>query len=303
MLVARRDPPFHMDADEAASIHPDGPPTSKASGFTRFLAAVQIMGSLLAVPVGIASAYSFYRTNFSPETTCQTLRSGIISLLDKSVDATTRRALVRRDVETFEKTCAAVDPEATAAFKTLLTAEKPATTPPAASAATEFVGSRPKETMRKVEPRPQATVKQSVPATPPAVAERRDAAVSDSQWLDAVRQALVTHKPEPKPTESAKPLAAPAPTVRPAPQETTASAPAAVPAPAVAPALPLAITVTPPPVQRVDADHPVPPQSIPDPAPAPPVDTAKSDEQGRSRIGKWISSIPLLGNVVDNVRH
>jgi len=312
MLVARRDPPFHVDADKTAPFHTDAYRTVKASGFTRFLAAVQIIGSLLAVPVGIASAYSFYRANFSPETTCQTLRSGIIALLDKSVDATTRRTLVRRDVETFEKTCAAVDPEATAAFKTLLAAEKPTTPPSTASAVTESTApraeGRPKEAVRKVEPRLQATAKQSAPATAPAVTEpvRRDAAVSDSQWLDAVRQALVTHKPEPKPAEAARPQAVPAPVVRPAPQETTASAPAAVPAPAaapiVAPALPPAITVTPPPVQRVDADHPVPPQVIPDPAPAAPVDTAKPDAQGRSRIGKWISAIPLLGSVVDNAR-
>jgi len=29
----------------------------------------------------------------------------------------------------------------------------------------------------------------------------------------------------------------------------------------------------------------------------------KPDESGRSRIGKWISAIPLLGPVVDNARH
>ena len=316
MLVARRDPPFHTDADKAAPVHSDGYRTIKASRFTRFVAAVQMFGSLLAVPVGIASAYSIYRANFSPETTCQTLRSGIIALLDKSVDAATRRVLVRRDVEAFEKTCAEVDPEATAAFKTLLAVEKPAAPAAAASAATETTSrtdARPKEAVRKVESRAQTTAKQSAPATPPAVTEplRRDAAVSDSQWLDAVRQALVTHKAEPTAAETARPQAAPASIVRPAPLETTASAPAAVTAPTaapagapvVAPALPPAITVTPPAVKRVDADHPVPPQSIPDPVPAAPADTAKPDEQGRSRIGKWISSIPLLGPVVDNARH
>jgi len=314
MLVARRDPPFHIDADKAAPVHSDGYRTIKASRFTRFVAAVQMFGSLLAVPVGIASAYSIYRANFSPETTCQTLRSGIIALLDKSVDAATRRVLVRRDVEAFEKTCAEVDPEATAAFKTLLAAEKSASPAATASSTSESTApraeGRPKEAVRKVEPRVQATAKQSPPATPPAVVTepvRRDAAVSDSQWLDAVRQALVTHKAEPTPTETARPQVAPAPIVRPAPLETTASAPAAVTAPAavpvVAPALPPAITVTLPPVQRVDADHPVPPQSIPDPVPAAPADTAKPDEPDRSRIGKWISSIPLLGPVVDNARH
>ena len=90
----------------------------------RFVTVIQMIASLLAVPVGIGSAYTFYRANFSPETTCQSLRNGIIAMLDKGADASTRRILVRRDVESFEKTCAAVDPEATAAFKALLAAEK-----------------------------------------------------------------------------------------------------------------------------------------------------------------------------------
>ena len=81
---------------------------------------VQIVGSLLAVPLGLASGYSIYRANFSPETTCQALRTNIIGMLDKNVDATTRRMLVRRDIEAFEQNCGAVDPDAHAAFKTLL---------------------------------------------------------------------------------------------------------------------------------------------------------------------------------------
>ena len=60
---------------------------------------LQVVGSLLAIPVGLASAYSIYRANFSADTTCQTLRANIVSMLDKSVDAGTRRMLVRRDVE------------------------------------------------------------------------------------------------------------------------------------------------------------------------------------------------------------
>ncbi len=124
MLVARRDPPFHVDAKDAAPLNPNVYPPPRASRMARVVTAMQMIGSLLAVPVGIASAYSFYRANFAPETTCQNLRSGIIALLDKSVDAGTRRMLVRRDVEEFEKTCSAVDPDATAAFKSLLAAEK-----------------------------------------------------------------------------------------------------------------------------------------------------------------------------------
>src|SRR5215831_2614339 len=132
MVVARRDPPLHVDARDAASPNFSAYPAPKASKLARFVTALQLTGSLLAVPVGIASAYSFYRANFSPETTCQGLRSGIVAMLDKSVDAATRRILVRRDVEAFEKTCATVDPEATAAFKSLLATEKTASVPAAA---------------------------------------------------------------------------------------------------------------------------------------------------------------------------
>ena len=131
MLVARRDPPFHVDAKDAAPPNPHVYPPPRASRTARVVTAMQLIGSLLAVPIGIASAYSFYRANFAPETTCQNLRSGIISLLDKSMDASTRRMLVRRDVEEFEKNCGAVDPDATAAFKSLLAAEK--TVAPAAA--------------------------------------------------------------------------------------------------------------------------------------------------------------------------
>ena len=337
MLVARRDPPFHTDADPAAS-NANSRPTPRAPKLPRIVMFTQLFGSLVAVSVGIASAYSFYRANFSPETMCPTLRSGIIALLDKSVDAATRRVLVRRDVETFEKTCAAVDPEATAAFKSLLGAEKtvasPAPPPPAAAPAAQKPQRSepapkepaPKEAVRKPEPRPQVTAKQPPANTAPVAAEpaRRDAAVSDAQWLEAVRQALVTQKPDRRPVEAAKPsVVAPvarpvtqetpvqpveaakpsvaAPVARPVMQETPLQPPADVrPDPAttsIAPALPRPITIPAAPAQRVDADHPVPPESIPD-APPP----AKPNEPERSRIGKWISEIPLLGPVLDNGR-
>ena len=131
-------------------------------GLTRFVTAIQMVGSLLAVPVGIASAYSFYRANFSPEITCQSLRSGIVAMLDKSVDAATRRILVRRDVEAFEKACAAVDPDATAAFKALLAVEK--TAAPAADRAGRAKSTTHRNSAegagRKAEPRPQVPAKQ-----------------------------------------------------------------------------------------------------------------------------------------------
>src|SRR4029078_11584775 len=214
MLVARRDPPFHGDARDIASINIEANPGSKQPRVVRFVTVIQMIGSLLAVPVGIGSAYTFYRANFSPETTCQTLRSGIVAMLDKGVDASTRRIRVRRDVETFEKTCAAVDPEATAAFKALLAAEK---SPPVAATASapqapandsapeegvytserEATDSGRREFFHNAEPKPQGTPKPAATNTQaPAVQNvRRDSSESDTQWLDAVCQALVTHQP------------------------------------------------------------------------------------------------------------
>ncbi|MGA8959438.1 MAG: hypothetical protein WB475_04430, partial [Pseudolabrys sp.] len=61
MLVARRDPPFDGDAQDAVPLNLSAYPVRKASKLARFVTAIQMVGSLLAVPVGIASAYSFYR--------------------------------------------------------------------------------------------------------------------------------------------------------------------------------------------------------------------------------------------------
>jgi hypothetical protein len=326
MLVARRDPPFHGNARDISPVDFDADPRPRSPRAVRFVTAIQMIGSLLALPVGIASAYTFYRANFSPETTCQSLRSGIIGMLDKGLDASTRRILVRRDVESFEKTCAVVDPEATAAFKALLAAEK---SPPVAAAA-PVTKAQPDETVskeqvHKAEPRPQATPKQSTANTqaPAAQNVRREPAVSDTQWLDAVRQALVTHRPDARPAESSKARPMLQPTAHPIQRDAephvppaiapsvsaTATAPAATasPVPAVAPTLPPPVSIAPAPAQQDVAqpkmpDHPIPPGSIPSSEAVAGTET-KTDESGRSRIGKWISSIPLLGNVVDNGRH
>jgi hypothetical protein len=85
-------------------------------------------------------------------------------------------------------------------------------------------------------------------------------------------------------------------------------APATAPlAPAAAPTLPPPVAIAPAPEQKNAArpqepDHPIPPESIPSPEAVPAAET-KTDGSGRSQIGKWISTIPLLGNVVDNARH
>jgi hypothetical protein len=68
--------------------------------------------------------------------------------------------------------------------------------------------------------------------------------------------------------------------------------------------LPPAIPIAPPPAAAQATDnHPVPPESIPDSVPPASSNAAEPNESARSRIGKWISAIPLLGPVVDNARH
>ena len=302
MLTATRDP-FHPGAP-AASL----PGHDTSSRLTHTFTVLQVVGSLLAIPVGLASAYSIYRANFSVEATCQSLRGNIVTVLDKGVNATTRRMLVRRDVEAFERSCGAVDPDATAAFKALLTTDQAV---PVSIAAAPAVEMKSKEPVRQAEPRPAAPAKQpAAKANPVAAAAgtpaRRDDPVSDALWVDGVRQALLTHG-EPPAADKA-PVVAPAaePTPRLVPQEAAVPAQepavaAPAPMPLVSPgaaALPPPMTLAAPAARQADADHPVPPSAIPDPAS--PDNAARLDEQGRSRVRKWIAKIPLVNTVVEN---
>jgi hypothetical protein len=302
MLVARRDPPLHAEAHDSAppllGVHPDLRPPR----LLRFVTMMQLLGSVLAVPIGLASAYSIYRANFSPETTCQNLRTNIVSMLDKSVDAGTRHMLVRRDVEAFEQNCGAVDPDATAAFKALLAADA-APKPPAIAAApaapkVERSAAPMKDAERKAEPRPQQIVKHTPAIRTPIASDwgHRESGVSDAQWLDAVRHAMATHSEQQPQLEAARPRVMPV-TPRPAQQAVVQpiAAPAeAAPAPVAAPVAlaPPAVVATP----HRDANHPVPPDAIPDPAEV----AAMDSDRHHSRIRRWIAKIPLMGNVIDN---
>jgi len=320
MLVARHDP-LPSDAHEAAYGQD---PAAGSPRLARTVSMLQVVGSLLAIPVGLASAYSIYRANFSVETTCQALRGNIISMIDERVDAGTRRMLARRDVEKFEQTCGAIDPDATAAFKHLLAGDKPAA--PVAAPAAQRAEAPAQEPTHKAEPHPQTAAKLPPAALPPtawptAASERarRDADVSDTQWLDAVRQALLTHEANRPMTEADKAPVAPAapPPQRPVQREAVApisvppvAAPAPVSAPPVAapvpiatptvapaaPALPPAATVAAPPAPPADADHPVPPAAIPSPEQL----AAMRSPEHRSLIGRWIARVPLLGPAWEN---
>lgn len=272
MLSARRDPTFDPGTHEASpapqAVHPGHAGSLAAlrpSGFARFIAGLQILGTVLGIPLGLASGYSIYRANFSPEANCGSLRGNIISMLDKNADATTLRLLVRRDVASFEKSCAAVDPDAVAAFKTLLAkpqavaaaakelkpvqAKKPVAhaTPVERAAHASYV-----EPERRVAEKPTSTV----------VDRREVRANADADWLAAVRRALVEHAPVVRAQAAEAPVSLRPQAAHPMGQLMPAEAHGA-------PPLPPATAVANSPAPHSDDDHPVPPAPIPNVGPGP----------------------------------
>jgi hypothetical protein len=202
MLVATRDPMLQPGPHDS-SRPPHDPrhglradPAHAPPRTARFASLLQIAGSLMAIPVGLASAYSIYKANFSPDTQCQTLRTNIISMIDKKIDAPTRRMLVRRDVETFEKSCGSFDPDAKAAFVTLLAAEPHTVLArPAAPGA--------KAEPPKVQPKAEAPKMESVKAEP-AKTDPIKAELAKSEPAKAQPLKSEAAKSEPAKSESVK---------------------------------------------------------------------------------------------------
>jgi hypothetical protein len=273
MLVATRD---HQPRANERHFPPEAAPRSRMSHVT---GAIQLVGSLIGIPLALASAYSIYHTNFSPEAKCQSLRANIVAMLDRQADASTLRMLVHRDIVSFERDCGEVDADAVAAFKTLLAAER---TPPA-----RHVEPRPKtetaivtppakpvptaktEAAAKIEPaaKPDASKKAqaAVPVVAPAAAKREPAAAQelkpveasiarrgndavDADWVASVRETLRESAARPQAVEAAPEQAPPIAAPMPAPIIVPAQASSAIPGPAAA-----------------KPDHPVPPASIPNP--------------------------------------
>lgn len=273
MLAARRDPVFdhgpHDPSPAPPPVHAGGHAASRPTGFARFIAGVQILGTVLGIPLGLASGYSIYRANFSPEAKCGSLRASIIAMLDKNADATTLRLLVRRDVTTFERSCAAVDPDAVAAFKTLLAKPravaaakeaKPAEPVKHASVAPERRVAHAEDTKREDAKREETKhvvaklVTKPADKTDKAVPVRHDA---DADWLAAVRRALVAHGPVTRAQAAEAPVSLAAP---------RALSPMGAPLPAppqAAPALPPPTAIADAPAPQGDESHPVPPAPIP----------------------------------------
>jgi hypothetical protein len=266
MLVATRD---HQPRTDLHAGH--APPRSRLS---RFTGVVQLLGSLIGIPIGLVSAYSVYHSNFSAEASCQSLRANIIGMLDKKADAATLRALVRRDVVSFERDCAAVDADAVTAFKTLLAEPVPARPPvkaEAKSAAKAAVAKVEAKVESKVELKAEAkadkieVVKKASAAeqATPAAAEpkddaasvvaRRDAPEVDARWLASVREVLQNSS---SPSPASDPVTAAEP-----PRASGTEAAPPLPPPDMVRAAPAPVDITRR-VERTD-DHPVPPAPIP----------------------------------------
>jgi len=282
MLVARRDPPFESGAHDVSHAHGYHPRHG-----SRVISALQIVGTLVGIPVGLASIYSVYQTNFTVEARCESLRANIVGLLDKSADATTLHMLARRDVANFENTCGTVDPDAVAAFKHLLAVKTavPAAPPQAAQEPLKkaAVAAKPAPVVKPAVAeaklvRPEAKAVEAKPPEPkPSEAKAGESPTSDENWVASVREAL-THAPARDAAEAAAPPRALGTLpVTSAPPVAAASAPAA-------PALPAPVPVAAAPEPA--ADHPVPPGEIPD---APPAETSHHS---------WMSKVPILNRVV-----
>jgi hypothetical protein len=187
VLFATRDPEPGADirhaADHRHGLH--GLHEVPRSGSQRFTGAVQLIGSIIGIPLALASGYSIYRANFSPESACQSLRAGIVSMLDKNADASTLRMLVHRDVVSFENQCGAYDPDAVAAFRNLLATERTPARHIGTRPAVEAVVAKPPakaETPARIEPakrealaKPDAKMETKPETKPEAKAETKSA--------------------------------------------------------------------------------------------------------------------------------
>ena len=104
---------------------------------------VQIAAALVAIPAAFAGVYSVYRSYFSHDVECHSLRSGILATIDRNSSPEVRHSLLpllRRDVAEFDKKCGHVDPEARIIFQATILQLEPspratAMQPPAQAAA------------------------------------------------------------------------------------------------------------------------------------------------------------------------
>jgi hypothetical protein len=139
----------------------------------RLVTILQAAGAALGIPAAAAGSYTAYQAFFSPEVTCQKLRTNILATMERRIAAEAKHVLLRKDVTEFDKTCGESDPDARSIFQAALQdaaaqanrAQRPSNAPAAAAV---------------VQPKPvapaAAAVAQPEPAaaaSPPASAPRK----------------------------------------------------------------------------------------------------------------------------------
>ena len=209
MLIATREDRVRHDAHPVAPQF--GPAEPMRSLSSRFTGSVQFLGSFVGIPLALLGGYATYTSNFSVEAKCQSLRGSIVSMLDKKADPSTLRLLMQRDVAIFQRDCGEVDPDAVAAFKNLLVAERaPAPRPAKVETKTEAVKAEPV----KAEPAPKADADATAKAEAPKKSQPAPAVVK-READKPVQDAKTVRKPEATPANVAvaKPAEQPEPKV------------------------------------------------------------------------------------------
>ena len=83
----------------------------------RVVTTLQVLGAALGIPAAAAGSYSAYQNYFSSEATCQRLRTNILATMERRIAADAKRALLRKDIAEFDKTCGDGDPDARTVFQ------------------------------------------------------------------------------------------------------------------------------------------------------------------------------------------
>jgi hypothetical protein len=87
---------------------------------------LQIAGAALGIPAAAAGTFAAYQNYVSTDGTCQKLRSNIVAIMERSVAPETKRTLLRKDVNEFDKLCGEGDPDARTIFHAAITPDHPA---------------------------------------------------------------------------------------------------------------------------------------------------------------------------------
>src|SRR4029079_6878706 len=77
---------------------------------------LQIAGAALGIPAAAAGTFAAYQNYFSNDVTCQKLRTNIVATMERSVAPESKRTLLRKDVNEFDKLCGDGEPDARTIF-------------------------------------------------------------------------------------------------------------------------------------------------------------------------------------------